>query len=160
MREAVRYDAMEKALLRLMPAALSETAQAGIEAQLDELSGSAELLSGNAELLRHDFSRRAKWLGGIAAAVTIGVFAFPFGNQESAPLVGIAEDDGMVVITELDRVENVLDEGLFVDAGGSAVRKMSVRVVGESRILDEKTGIEVTLTEPRREMYLLPVSTF
>jgi hypothetical protein len=153
MREADRYDAMEKALLRLMPAALSETAQAGMEAQLDELSGSAEVL-------RHDFSRRAKWLGGIAAAVTIGVFAFPFGSQESAPLVGIAEDDGMVVITELDRVENVLDEGLFVDAGGSAVRKMSVRVVGESRILDEETGIEVTLTEPRREMVLLPVSTF
>jgi len=160
MREADRYDAMEKALLRLMPAALSETAQAGMEAQLDELSGSAEVLSSSAELLRHDFSRRAKWLGGIAAAVTIGVFAFPFGSQESAPLVGVAEDDGMVVIAELDRVENVLDEGLFVDAGGSAVRKMSVRVVGESRILDEETGIEVTLTEPRREMVLLPVSTF
>ena len=160
MREADRYDAMEKALLRLMPAALSETAQAGMEAQLDELSGSAELLSGSAELLRHDFPRWAKWLGGIAAAVTIGVFAFPFGSQESAPLVGVAEDDGMVVIAELDRVENVLDEGLFVDAGGSAVRKMSVRVVGESRILDEETGIEVTLTEPRREMVLLPVSTF
>ena len=160
MREAVRYEAMEKALLRLMPAALSETAQAGIEAQLDELSGSVEVLSGDAGVIRHGFPRRAKWLGGIAAAVTIGVFAFPFGNQESSPLVGIAEDDGMVVITELDRVENVLDEGLFVDAGGSAVRKMSVRVVGESRILDEETGIEVTLTEPRREMVLLPVSTF
>jgi hypothetical protein len=37
---------------------------------------------------------------------------------------------------------------------------MSVRVVGESRILDEETGIEVTLTEPRKEMYLLPVSAF
>ena len=153
MREAVRYEEMEKALLRLMPAALSETAQAEIETQLDELLGSAEVL-------RHDFSRWAKWLGGIAAAVTIGVFAFPFGNHESSPLAGSEEDDGMVVITELDRVENVLDEGLFVDAGGSAVRKMSVRVVGESRILDEETGIEVTLTEPRREMVLLPVSTF
>ena len=160
MREAVRYDAMEKALLRLMPAALSETAQAGMEAQLDELSGSVEVLSGDAVVIRHGFPRRAKWLCGIAAAVTIWVFAFPFGSQESAPLVGIAEDDGMVVITELDRVENVLDEGLFVDAGGSAVRKMSVRVVGESTILDEETGIEVTLTEPRREMVLLPVSTF
>ncbi len=153
MREADRYDAMEKALLQLMPAALSETAQAGMEAQLDELSGSAEVL-------RHGFPHWAKWLSGIAAAVTIGVFAFPFGSWESAPLVGIAEDDGMVVITELDRVEKVLDEGLFVDAGGSAVRKMSVRVIGESRILDEETGIEVTLTEPRREMVLLPVSTF
>ena len=153
MREAVRYEAMEKALRRLVPAALSESAQAEMEARLDELSGDAGVIC-------HGFPRWAKWLGGIAAAVTIGVFAFPFGNQESAPLVGLAEDNGIVVITELDRVENVLDEGLFVDAGGSAVRKMSVRVVGESRILDEETGIEVTLTEPRREMVLLPVSTF
>lgn len=153
MREADPHEEMEKALLRLMPSALSDAAQAEMEAQIDELAGEGEVL-------RHDFSRWVKWLGGIAAAVVIGVFAFPFGNPETAPLVGMAEDDGMVVLTELDRVENVHDEGLFVDAGGSAVRKMSVRVVGESRILDEETGIEVTLTEPRKEMYLLPVSTF
>lgn len=153
MREADPCEEMEKALLRLMPAALSDTALAEMEAQLDELSG-------DCELSRHDFSHRMKWVGGIAAAAAIGVFAFPFGNREPAPLVGMAEDDGMVVLTELDRVVNVRDEGLFVDAGGSAVRKMTVRVVGESRILDEETGIEVTLTEPRKEMYLLPVSTF
>lgn len=144
MREAVRYEEMERALLRLVPAALSESAHTEMEAHLDELAG-------DAGVIRHDFSRWAKWLGGIAAAVAIGVFAFPF---------GLAEDKGMVVITELDRVENVLDEGLFLDASGSAVRKMSVRVVGESRILDEETGIEVTLTEPRMEAVLLPVSTF
>ena len=111
-------------------------------------------------MIRHGFPRWAKWLGGIAAASAIGVLAIPSGHRETAPLVGMAEDDGMVVLAELDRVENVRDEGLFVDAGGSAVRKMSVRVVGESRILDEETGIEVTLTEPRKEMYLLPISTF
>jgi hypothetical protein len=111
-------------------------------------------------VLRYDVSRWAKWLGGIAAALAIAAFAFPSSDQEAAPIAGNVEDDGMVVIAELDRVENVHDEGLFVDAGGSAVRKMSVRVVGESRILDEETGIEVTLTEPRKEMYLLPVSAF
>ena len=153
MRETDPYDEMEKALLRLMPTALSDGAQAKMEAQIDELWGAGEVL-------RHNFSHWAKWLGGIAAAAAIGVFAFPFGNRETAPLIGMAEDNGMVVLTELDRMENVHDEGLFVDAGGSAVRKMSVRVIGESRILDEETGIEVTLTEPRKEVYLLPISTF
>ncbi len=153
MREVDPCDEMEKALMRLMPTALSKTVQAEMDAQIDELAGSHGVL-------RHDFSRWAKWLGGMAAAVAIGVFAFPFGDQVAAPIVGSVEDDGMVLIAELDRVENVRDEGLFVDAGGSAVRKMSVRVVGESRILDEETGIEVTLTEPRKEMYLLPVSAF
>jgi hypothetical protein len=153
MREVDPCNEMEKALLRLMPAALSDAAQAGMEAQIDELAGGAGVL-------RYDVSRWAKWLGGIAAALAIAAFAFPSGDQEAAPIAGNVEDDGMVVIAELDRVENVHDEGLFVDAGGSAVRKMSVRVVGESRILDEETGIEVTLTEPRKEMYLLPVSAF
>ena len=153
MRESDHCNEMEKALMRLVPAALSESAQAEMEARLDELSG-------DAGVIRHGFPRWAKWLGGIAAASAIGVLAIPSGHRETAPLVGMAEDDGMVVLTELDRVENVRDEGLFVDAGGSSVRKMSVRVVGESRILDEETGFEVTLTEPRKEMYLLPISTF
>ena len=153
MRETDPCDEMEKALMRLVPAALSESAQAEMEARLDELSG-------HAGVIRQGFPQWAKWLGGIAAALAIGAFAIPFGSQDAAPLAGVAQDEGMVVLTELDRVENVRDEGLFLDAGGSAVRKMSVRVVGESRILDEETGIEVTLTEPRKEMYLLPVSTF
>lgn len=153
MRETDPHAELEKALMRLMPAALSDGAQSEMEERLDELSGGAEVR-------RHDFSKWAKWLGGMAAAAAIGVFALPSGERTTPPLAGQDGEDGMVVLAELDRVETVRDEGLFVDAGGSAVRKMSVRVVGESRILDEETGIEITLTEPREESYLLPVSTF
>lgn len=152
MREADPHREMEKALLRLMPVALSDSAQAALEAQIDELAGG--------EVVRHDFSRMVKWLGGIAAAVAVGFFALSFGIRETAALAETAPDDGILVLTESERMENVRDEGLFVDAGGSAVRKMRVRVVGESKIRDRETGIEVTLTEPREEMYLVPVNTF
>lgn len=152
MRETDQNDEMEKALMRLMPVALSDSAQASMDARIDELAG--------VQVVTHDFSRWAKWLGGIAAAVAIGVFALPFGNWKAAPLVDLTADDEMIVLNELDRVENVRDEGLFVDAGGSAMRKMSVRVIGESTIRDAETGIEVTLTEPREEMFLMPISTF
>lgn len=152
MRETDPHDEMEKALMRLMPVALSDSAQAAMEARIDELAGG--------EVVRHDFSRWAKWLGGIAAAVAIGFFLVPSGIPEAPLAERVPEEEGMVVLTEMDRVEDVRDEGLFVDAGGSAVRKMRVRVIGESRMLDEETGIEVTLTAPREEMYLLPVSTF
>lgn len=152
MRETDPHEEMEKALMRLMPVALSDSAQASMDARIDELAGG--------QVVPHDFSRWARWLGGIAAAAAIGGFALPFSNWETAPLVDLAADDGMVVLNELDRVENVRDEGLFVDAGGSAVRKMCVRVVGESTIRDVETGIEVTLTEPREEMYLMPISAF
>jgi len=153
MRETNPHDGMEKALMRLMPVALSDSAQAEIETQIDELAGVAHVV-------RHDFSSWAKWLGGIAAAVAVGVYVIPSGTREATPLVGSTADVGMVVLNELDRMESIRDDGLFVDPAGSAVRKMTVRVVGESRIRDEVTGIEVTLTEPREEMYLMPISTF
>jgi len=153
MRETDPHDELEKLLMRLMPVALSDSAQAEIETQIDELAGTDHVV-------RHDFSRWAKWLGGIAAALAVGIYAIPSGTREAMPLVGATPDLGMVVLTELDRMESIRDEGLFVDPAGSAVMKMSVRVVGESRIRDEETGIEVTLTEPREEMYLMPISTF
>jgi hypothetical protein len=153
MRETDPHDELEKLLMRLMPVALSDSAQAEIETQIDELAGTDHVV-------RHDFSRWAKWLGGIAAALAVGIYAIPSGTREAMPLVGSTSGVEMVVLTELDRMESIRDEGLFVDPAGSAVRKMSVRVIGESRIRDEETGIEVTLTEPREEMYLMPISTF
>ena len=66
----------------------------------------------------------------------------------------------MVVLAETDRVEEMSDAGLFVHAGGSAIRKLRVRVVEESRVRDRETGIELTVTAPRQETYLVPVSTF
>ncbi len=66
----------------------------------------------------------------------------------------------LIYLSESDRVEAMSDEGLFVDSGGSAVRKLRVRVIEESQIRDEETGIVVMLTEPREEMYMVPVSTF
>jgi hypothetical protein len=145
------HQEMEAALLRLMPTALSDGAQNAMEAQIDELSGS--------EVVHYRFFRWASWLGGIAAVLTISFVVFSQNSPEATPLAKLSES-GMIILTELDRVENFHDEGLFVDAGGSAVRKLRVHVVGESRIRDEETGIEVTLTEPREEMVLMPVSTF
>lgn len=66
----------------------------------------------------------------------------------------------MVFLTGSDRVEDAEDEGLFVDTGGSAVRKIRFRVVEETQVRDEETGIIVMLTEPREEQYMVPVSTF
>ena len=156
MREADPHDEMEKALLRLMPAALSVGSQNEIDDMIDELADGAKVK-------RHGFGRPAAWLGvmGAAAALALGVFLIPFGSDKASPLAASPlPQAGLVVLAETDRVENVRDAGLFVDAGGSAVRKMRVRVVEESRIRDEETGIELTLTVPREETYLMPVSTF
>lgn len=158
MQEPDPHEEMEKSLMRLMPVCLSEGAQAEIEAQIDELAGGENVV-------RYGFSRATRWIAGlgIAAAVSVGVFVSGSGRDETARLADDGSADtgrGLVFLTGKDRIEHVSDEGLFVDSGGSAIRKVRVRVVEESRIRDRETGIEVMLKEPRVEMYLVPVSTF
>lgn len=152
-----RSEDIEKALLRLMPVAVNQDAQDRMDLMLDELAA-------NEELVRFDFRKSVKWLagGGIAAAFSLGVyFTLPHEETEGSPVSEQTDrQPDLVFLSESDRVEGFSDEGLFVDTGGSAVRKVSIRVVGESRIRDEETGIVVMLTEPREEMYMVPVSTF
>lgn len=156
------FEDMEKALSRLMPASVSENAQDRMDLMLEELAG-------DSKITRFDFKKSVKWFGagGIAAALGLGVYVFipqlhePENSAKSLTISGqndLAPE--LVYLSESDRVEGFSDEGLFVDSGGSAVRKVRIRVIEESQIRDEETGIVVVLTEPREEMYMVPVSTF
>lgn len=156
------FEEMEKALLRLMPVAMEEEAQERMEAMLDGLAG-------DSKVVRSDFRKPSRWLAGtgIAAALGLGVYlSIPRQNSpvESVKSVPVAAQSDLppelVFLSETDRVEGMSDEGLYIDTGGSAVRKVRIRVVVESQVRDEETGIVVMLTEPREEMYMVPVSTF
>lgn len=144
----------EEALQRLIPVGLSEGLHEELEASFDELAGKDAF----------DFRLAAKWIAGIgvAAAVALGLFlGFSNGQLSGERLAGLDESvPDVIFLEESDRVEDVSDEGLYVDAGGSAVRKLRVRVVEETRMRDEETGIVVDLSAPREETYLVPISTF
>lgn len=156
MQKLESFSEIEDALARLMPTALSDGVQAEISERLGELCGDAQ--PAGVEDVRFP-----RWIAasGIAAALVLGFVVFSRSGAEiSRKPVAAVEVPGVVILNEADRVERVSDEGLFVDSGGSAVRKVRVRVVEESRIRDEESGIVMTLSEPREEMYLVPVSTF
>ncbi|MFD2256223.1 hypothetical protein ACFSSA_06030 [Luteolibacter algae] len=152
---------IEKALRNLMPVALSESISSETEEMLDQLGS---------DILVPIPRKRAlsAWMvpAGIAALVAfLLTFFLSQSRQLERATVGDAlssENIGPLVsfLTESDRVENFSDDGLIVDDSGSAVHKVRVRVVEESKVRDEETGIIVQLTEPREEMYLVPVSTF
>ncbi|MBC7981107.1 MAG: hypothetical protein H7Y36_11140 [Armatimonadetes bacterium] len=157
---------LEKALLRLMPVDLSESGKAGIEDMLDCLAGDGKVVG---------FQSRSymKWsaAAGLAAAAVFAFSSISFHDHSMGEKVSESKSATMpaakqelppelVFLAELDRVENMSDEGLYVDAGGSAMRKVRIRVVEESQVRDEETGIVVMLTEPREEMFLVPVSSF
>ncbi|MGJ8644998.1 MAG: hypothetical protein ACSHX9_16465 [Luteolibacter sp.] len=144
----------EEALQRLIPVGLSEGLHEELEASFDELADESTI----------DFRAAVKWAAGIgvAAAVVLGLFlGFTKDQMSGDRLAALSEaEPDVVFLEESDRVEDVSDEGLYVDAGGSAVRKLRVRVVEETRMRDEETGIVVDLSAPREETYLVPISTF
>jgi hypothetical protein len=161
MRKLETANDIEKALAGLMPVALSGRACDEIEDMLDELAG-------DAQFVEFKSAKLGKWavVGGAAAAVALVLVVISSGSAAKkavsvSSLEQLADDaPELVFITESDRVEGVRDEGLFVDAGGSAIRKVRVRVIEKRQMRDEETGIIVMLTEPREEMYMVPVSTF
>lgn len=159
------FEDIEKALSRLMPVAVSENAQARMNEVLDGLAGDAEVI----QITRFDLGKPAKWLtiSGIAAAFGVGAYLSIWPKADTVKAAGVVSvsnsiesQSELVYLSESDRVEGVSDEGLFVDSGGSAVRKFRIRMIEESQIRDEETGIVVMLTEPREETYMVPVSTF
>lgn len=159
------YSEIEDALMRLMPVGMGQAAHSELESQLDELCGDADFEGGDVGMPK--VLRFPKWIAasGIAAALLLGFVLFPKGAKVGGDVVspasvGADEAPSVVLLTEVERVEQLSDEGLFVDSGGSAVRKFRRQVVGESKLLDKESGIEVTLSEPREEIYLVPVSTF
>ena len=156
------YSEIEDALMRLMPVGLGQSVQSELESQLDELCGNADFEG--ADAAAPAVLRFPKWIAaaGIAAALVLGVAFFPKEGNAGGDVASQKADEtpSVVLLTEVERVEHLSDEGLFVDSGGSAVRKFRRQVVDESKLLDEESGIEVTLSEPREEIYLVPVSTF
>ncbi len=149
---------IEKALERLMPVALSERASEEMDTLIDDLAGDKPAKNPSSP----------KWPAalGIAAAISLGAFIFLPKSQPAPQQTAAKESTSesaeptIAFLAEADRVENVQDEGLYIDTGGSAVRKLRVRVVEETSIRDEESGIVFQLTSPREELYMLPVSTF
>ncbi len=151
-------EAVEAALARLMPPALSEDCQFEIEAMIDELAGPEV-----AEIVEMPLHRSQRWLigSGIAAAVAGLLALVPFlKNTPSHVTAAISEETaGLVLVGESDRVEAMTDEG-WQDSDGSAMHAVRLNVVAENSLRDVETGITMQISEPREELLLTPISAF
>jgi hypothetical protein len=150
---------METILARLMPPALSEHGQRGIETMLDELAGPAA----SDTTAEQPHPRYWQRIGGIAAAITaLAVISQAF-NPETPSVIAravVSEDPPFELVGESDRVEAIRDDGWRESPEGSAMRAMRLRVIEENSLLDHETGIVMQITEPRDELLLMPVSAF
>lgn len=152
-------DPVETILARLMPSALSDEGQRGIEAMLDELAVS----QGEITPLRPWFRRPLA--SGVAAAGIAAALVLPWVVSRSpvpnhAASSKLEAPSGFVLIGGSGSIESMSEEGWQEDADGSAMRTLRLNVVEENRLLDEETGIVMRVSEPREEFLMMPVSTF
>lgn len=153
---------VEAILSRLMPTALSDGAVKDMEAMLDELAGAhpdAQVVDSGPR--RPSVSLR--WIaGGIAAAGVASALVFPM-KPSGRPVVmdhALPAGDQLVLVGESERIESTAEEGWVENSDGSAMQALRLTVVEENRFVDQETGIEMKISEPREELLLMPVSTF
>jgi hypothetical protein len=146
MAEHDPYLETERALQRLMPASLSTGAQEQIEK-----------IFGGKPADKKRLIIMPKWQA-VAAGVLLLLSLYQWMGNMPVDTPDLSQES--TVVSELDRVEKISDDGLFVDGAGSAVRKVRLRVIEESLIRDAHSGILVTVSEPRQELYMVPVNSF
>lgn len=152
---------IEKALSRLMPAAISEEGKRSLDELIDGLA------SGETAVVEMPPRKSARpWLGGIGAAAAAVVIALNLPAGSPAPVKvadtppTVAAEEGIVLIQQTERVENAEPEGWMSETDGVAHRAWRVRVVDEERLRDLETGYEVLVSRPREEVILMPVTAF
>jgi hypothetical protein len=140
---------------RLMPPALSQRAQSEIEAIIDDLAGDPAAPT----------SPR-RWpvaAAGIAAALAAG-FLIAQAIQREFPQLADIHGTGQIpeftLVSESGRIQDMVDEGWGETPDGGTVRQLRLRVLEESRLLDQETGIVMNISQPREEYLLMPVSAF
>lgn len=151
---------IEKALSRLMPAAISEEGKRSLDELIDGLA------SGETVVEMPPSKSAWPWLGGIGAAAAAVVIALNLPAGRPVPVdvadtpAAAAAEEGVVLIQQTERVENAEPEDWMSETDGVAHRAWRVRVVDEERLRDLETGYEVLVSRPREEVILMPVTAF
>jgi hypothetical protein len=153
---------LEKALARLMPAAISTRGRESMEDLLDALAG------GEADAVAQippPAPRRWIWWSGGAAAAAAVVLALNL--PQAGPAVVAATGpaampaaDELVLVGQTEVVEEAVPEDWMSESNGVPHRAWRVRVLDRERLRDVATGHEVIVTRPREEIRLIPVTSF
>jgi hypothetical protein len=157
-----RPEDIESILARLMPAAMSERAESEIGETIDQMARDAGLDISAIRPTRP----RWPWVAGIAASAVFAavVISRPDPNTTPAanavPSPEAVEAAELVRISHTDTLQSIVEEGWRDDVGGKPHQAVRLHMLAEQRILDEETGIVMTVSQPREEVLLVPVHTF
>lgn len=159
-------DPVEAILARLMPPGLSGPGQQAVESMIDELSAEPSIVAVVPVAPSPRPTRRFAWWAAAAAAGIAIASLFPFHAgrgllARGGPAQPLAHDAAdFVWVGGSGRIESMTEDGWHDDADGVTMRAMRLSVVEEENLLDEETGIVMTVSEPREEILLMPISAF
>ena len=166
--ESLEY--IEKALSRLVPSALSEEGQRSLEDLIDSLAAEEPAVVEMPAVTRRPWGWIAGGIGAAAAAVVISLsmpaLAPDAPRLVANPLPGIVpassqdEKGGVVLLEQLEKVEAAQPEDWMSETDGVAHRAWRRRVLSQERVQDLQTGYEITVSNPREEVILMPVTAF
>jgi len=178
------FQSIEDKLSQLIPSSVSEEGQMKMEDTIDELVDSSFDLAEIATVqdATQDSLRQAStgtslssWPWKAAAAIALlavpaVMFEWKSSLFDSVPPSSLAVIDPvsevfgssqLVVLKTTNRVDGLEDDGLILPLDGSAPHyRYRYHVIDEERVLDEKTGIVITLRQPRQEVVTVPVTQF
>lgn len=162
---------IEKALLRLVPSALSEEGQRSLEDLIDTLAAEEPVVvEMPAAASRRPWGWIAGGIGSAAAAVVISL-SMPAlkpdapqlgsnGHPQAVPVSTQSDKGGVVLLEQLEKVEAAQPEDWMSESDGIAHRAWRRRVLSQERVQDLQTGYEITVSNPREEVILMPVTAF
>lgn len=148
-------EAIEAALARLMPAALSDEGQRAIDRMIEGLAAESA-----PRVVRMP---RRVWPAAAAAVLLVGLSClawWPAARPQPASVAAAGQGDVFETLASSEIIETVADEGIVQDPAGAALRATRVRIVGQNTFRDRRTGEVVEVTAPREEMVYAPVSSF
>jgi hypothetical protein len=159
-------DAVEIALNRLMPPALSEGGRLSIEMMLEELAGSDADVEASPVPNEKPVPKRRSFIGfGIAASLA-ALLALDMHPSIPPPVITgetppqAVEPHGLVLIGGVNHIQDMADAGWIASPDGMAMEATVVRIIEENTFRDEETGVLVEVSEPREEILLTPISAF
>lgn len=153
-----KADTVEEILARLMPVAMSESAEEEIFDNLEELASTLDHESVGG------VPKRWPWITGAAAAFglsALGVLHTSHSSPNRGTLAASPDSlPSLVNLSRIDTLQSIEGQGWWEDGEGNAHQSLRLNMVAHQEILDQETGIRMTVSEPREETILVPVSTF
>ena len=152
-----RPDDIHAILARLMPPAISGDAQQSIAETIDQLARDSAPGLPTVSSVRTLWP----WLAGAAAALALAALVLWPPHTSTSPTAHTPPPGAdLVRISHTDTLQSLVQEGWRDDPSGTPHQTLRLHMLAQHQILDEQTGIVMTVSEPREEILLVPVHAF